>query len=118
MDRDDVGGTTLGLDDADPAETLGVGAAVGRLLPPVEQFLAFSEPDRVIADRERWLAALDRPLPSAGAGLETVLDELAEWVVPYGLRTPHPGFSGYIIGRATTAGLAAGLAAQVAGHFR
>jgi aromatic-L-amino-acid/L-tryptophan decarboxylase len=118
MDRDDVGGMTVSLDDPDPAETLGVDAAVGRLLPVVEQFLAFSEPDRVIADRERWLAALDRPLPSAGAGLETVLDELTEWVVPYGLRTPHPGFSGYIIGRATTAGLAAGLAAQVAGHFR
>lgn len=32
--------------------------------------------------------------------------------------TPHPGFSGYITGRATTAGIAAGLAAQVAGHCR
>ena len=118
MDRDIVKEMPASLGDPDPAETLHVDAAVGKLLPALEQFLAFSEPDRVIADRDRWMAALDRPLPSNGAGLETVLDELSEWVVPYGLRTPHPAFSGYIIGRATTAGIAAGIAAQVAGHFR
>lgn len=118
MDRDVAKEMPESLDDPEPAETLGVDAAVGRLLPTLERFLAFSGPDQVIADRERWLAALDHPLPSSGAGLETLLDELSEWVVPYGVRTPHPGFSGYITGRATTAGIAAGLAAQVAGHCR
>jgi aromatic-L-amino-acid decarboxylase len=106
------------LDDRDPAEILGLEAAVGRLLPSLTQFLAFSDRDRAIADRAEWVRALDRPLPAAGTGLDTVIDELSRWVIPNGLRTPHPGWSAYIVGRATTASIAAGIAAQVAGHVR
>lgn len=108
----------ISLDEPDPAATGGLEVAVGRLLPALERFLASAENDRAVTDRATWVAALDRALPDAGAGLDTVVDELARWVVPYGLRTPHPGFSAYITGRATTAGLAAGIAAQVAGHVR
>lgn len=94
MHRDVAKEMPESLDDPDPAETLGVDAAVGRLLPTLERFLAFSGPDQVIADRERWLAALDHPLPSSGAGLETLLDELSEWVVPYGVRDAAPRILG------------------------
>jgi hypothetical protein len=105
-------------DDRDPAEILGLEAAVGRLLPSLAQFLTFPDRDRAIADRAEWVRALDRPLPAAGTGLDTVIDELNRWVIPNGLRTPHPGWSAYIVGRATTASIAAGIAAQVAGHVR
>ena len=106
------------IDGTDPAELGRLEEAIGRLLPGLEEFLQFRGPDVAITDREAWVAALDRPLPADPAGLDTVLEELERWVVPHGQRTPHPGFMAYIIGRATTAPLAAGIAAQVAGHFR
>lgn len=109
---------TPGPEAPDQAELGRLEAAVGRLLPGLDRFLEFKEPDRAVAEREQWLAALDRPLPREGAGLDTVIDELDRWVIPYGMRSGQPGFTGYIIGRATTATLAAGLAAQAAGHFR
>src|SRR5688572_19979746 len=106
------------LDVADPAELGRLSETIGRLLPELERFIATDGPDLTVADRARWLAALDRPLPEGGAGLDVVTDELERWVIPYGLRTPEPGFMAYIIGRATTVTLASGIAAQVAGHFR
>ena len=111
-------GLTARLDGPDPAELGRLEASVRQLLPDLEGFLRFDAPDISVTDREAWIAALDRPLPDEPAGLETVLDELGSWLVPHGQRTPHPGFMAYIIGRATTAGLAAGIAAQTAGHFR
>jgi aromatic-L-amino-acid decarboxylase len=106
------------LEAEDPAELGRLTEAITRLLPPMEEFLASNGPDVAVTDRPTWSAALDRPLPEDGVGADAVVDELARWVVPYGLRTPHPGFVAYIIGRATTATLASGIAAQVAGHFR
>jgi aromatic-L-amino-acid decarboxylase len=106
------------LEVADSAELGRLGETIQRLLPELEQFLASEGPDRAVADRAEWVAALDRPLPVEGGGIEVVAEELARWVIPNGLRTPEPGFMAYIIGRATTATLAAGVAAQVAGHFR
>lgn len=103
---------------ADPAALDGLGAAIERLLPGLEAFLTADGADMAVRDRTAWIAALDRGLPAEGVGIDTVVEELARWVVPHGQRTPDPGFMAYIIGRATTATLAAGLAAQVAGHFR
>lgn len=102
----------------DPADLEGLNEAISRLLPSLEQFLASEGPDVAVTDRAEWTAALERPLPADGIGTDAVVDELARWVVPYGLRTPHRGFMAYIIGRATTSTLASGIAAQVAGHFR
>jgi aromatic-L-amino-acid decarboxylase len=106
------------LDVADPAELGRLSETIDRLLPGLERFMAADGPDLAVADRAAWLAALDRPLPDDGAGLDVLTDELERWVIPHGLRTPEPGFMAYIIGRATTATLASGIAAQVAGHFR
>lgn len=89
-----------------------------RLADGLETFLAFDEPDRSVIDRARWSAPLSGPVPETGVGVDAVLDELLTWVVPNGLRTPHPGFSGYILSRPTTAGIVAGTAATVAGHVR
>jgi aromatic-L-amino-acid/L-tryptophan decarboxylase len=102
----------------DAAELGRLTDVVTRLLPGLEAFLEGGGPDRAVADRAEWVAALDRPLPLGGIGIDGVTEELARSVIPYGLRTVEPGFMAYIIGRATTSTLASGLAAQVAGHFR
>lgn len=107
-----------GTEPSDPAELGRLEAAIGRLLPGLERFLASEGADVAVSHRAEWLGALERPLPADGIGLDAVVDELAQWIVPHGQRTPHPGFAAYIIGRATTAPLASGVAAQVAGHFR
>lgn len=107
-----------GTEPSDPAELGRLAEALGPLMPALERFLASGDPDVAVTHRAEWIGALDRPLPADGVGLDAVVDELSRWVVPHGQRTPHPGFAAYIIGRATTAPLASGVAAQVAGHFR
>ena len=104
--------------DADPAELGRLEETITRLLPELQAFLGSDEPHRAVAERSEWHAALDRPLPATGIGIDAVADELARHVIPYGQRTTDPGFAAYIIGRATTSTIASGLAAQVAGHFR
>jgi len=100
------------------AETGRLGEAIARLIPHLEAVWRFEGPETAVADRDRWLAALDRPLPTEGIGLDGVLDELVEWVVPYGTRVGKPGFSGYIVNGPTTTGVAAALAATAASPHR
>jgi aromatic-L-amino-acid decarboxylase len=64
--------------------------------------------------RSRWLPALDGMLPATGIGRDAVLAELAELVVANGLRTGHPGFSGWVTTMPTDVGVAADLAQAVA----
>lgn len=107
-----------GTTGADAAELGGLHDALSRIAPALDEFLRFGDADRAVERRAEWLAALDKPLPETGAGLDAVLDDLEHWIVPNGMRSPHPGFLAYIMGRATTAAVTASLAGQVAGHFR
>jgi len=103
---------------ADPSETERLGEAIGRLLPALEQFVRFEGTDPAGHEHGRWLARLDQPVPEVGSGLDEVLRELAEEVIPYGLRNGAPGFNGWITTAPTTVGAAASLAATVAGSQR
>jgi aromatic-L-amino-acid decarboxylase len=106
------------LEAADAAETGRLRASLERLLPSLERFGRFEGQDRAARDRAVWQAALERPLPKEGAGLDRLLEELSEVVVPYGERIGAPGFSGWVVNAPTTAGIAASLAANVAGSQR
>lgn len=102
----------------DTAETGRLTEAIARLLPHLEEVWRWEEPERALRDRARWQAALDRPLPAEGVGMDQVLDELVDHVIPYGTRVGKPGFSGFIVNGPTTTGVAAKLAAVAASPHR
>lgn len=105
-------------DDEDRAELARLDDAISRITASLEDFNRFEGPDPAARDRDRWTSALDESLPAQGTGLDAVLDELADVVIPYGLRNGAPGFSGWITTAPTTSGTAAALAADVAGSQR
>ncbi len=103
---------------SDQAETSRLAEATGRLIPALEQFTRYEGPDPAARGRERWRHQLDQPLPDHGVGLDAVLDELAQVVIPNGLRNGAPGFNGWVTTAPTTVGSVAILAAAVAGSQR
>lgn len=102
----------------DAAETGRIEAAVGALLPALERFNRFEGADPAAPERPTWAPHLDRPLPQEGRGLDAVVADLADVVVPHGLRNGAPGFSGWVTTAPTTAGLVAAVAATSAGSQR
>jgi aromatic-L-amino-acid decarboxylase len=106
------------MSDRDAGETRRLRDAVARVLPALEVFMRYEGEDRAGRDRDRWRSALDRPLPERGTGLETVLEQLATTVIPYGLRNGAPGFSGWITTSPTTGPAVAAFAAAIAGSQR
>ena len=97
----------------DRASTNDLSGAIAAVLPALERFVRFEGPDPARA-RSQWQPALDGPLPATGVGREAVLAELASLVVANGLRTGHPGFSGWVTTMPTDVGVAADLAQAVA----
>jgi aromatic-L-amino-acid decarboxylase len=95
-----------------------VGDAVRRIAPALERFYRFDGPDQTARRRAEWVAALDTPLPEEGRGLEVVLRTLTDVLIPNGLRNGAAGFSGWITTSPTSSGVAAALAASVAGSQR
>lgn len=59
---------------------------VNALLPALEWFNNFAGPDLAGPRRAKWRALLDQPLPEHAQGLESVLSDLREIVIPNGLR--------------------------------
>lgn len=104
--------------DADVAEVSRLSDAIARLLPALDAFNTFEGRDPAARNREAWRARLGGPLPERGIGLDRVLEELTETVIPNGLRNGAPGFNGWVTTAPTTAGSAASLAATVAGSQR
>ena len=98
---------------ADTATTDDLSGAVRALLPALTEFQRFTGPDPA-ARRSQWLPRVDRPLPRAGLGRDTVLRELAEVVIGSGLRLGHPGFTGWVTTAPSDVAAAAGLAQSVA----
>lgn len=102
----------------DPSETGRLSESLAAILPSLEAFNQFDGSDNAGRDRANWTALLDRSLPQSGAGLDEVLRELSEIVIPNGLRNGAPGFSGWVTTAPTTSAVAATLASTVAGSQR
>jgi len=99
----------------DAAATGDLTKAIETLLPALEQFLRFAEPERITRERADWSARLDEPLPQVGAGTEAVLALLRDVVIPNGVYLGSPGFSGWVANMPTTIPAAANFAAAIAG---
>jgi aromatic-L-amino-acid/L-tryptophan decarboxylase len=80
----------------DPAQIDGLSSAMMKVLPALEAFLEFKGLPDPARHRSVWLSKLTEPLPQKGQGAQAVWDALTKYYIPYGLRTGHPGFSGWI----------------------
>src|SRR5215471_20249841 len=110
--------SSVAVHGSDPAELGQLTATVERILPAIEQFRRYDGRDDAARARPGWLARLDLPLPEAGAGIDAVVADLAEVVIPNGSRVGEPGWSGFITTGPTTSAVAAWLAAASAGGQR
>ena len=104
--------------DPDAALTRDLGTYLKRILPALDQFTGYAEPDEGGRRRAEWMEQLQGPLPEEGEGIEAVVRVLEETVIPYGLRNGAPGFSGWVTTAPTVSGTVAGLAGMVAGSQR
>jgi aromatic-L-amino-acid decarboxylase len=95
------------------ARTDGLGAALARVLPALEEFLRLEPGPDPTRRRSLWRPALELPLPEQGVGADAVLAELAEIVIPHGLRVGAPGFSGWVTTMPTTIPAVASLASAL-----
>lgn len=102
----------------DASATAGLSTAVQTLLPALEEFLRFAPADAGETLRAGWKARLQEPLPAVGSGPAAVLELLREVIIPHGLRSGAPGFSGWVTTMPTTIPTAAALGAMVAGAAR
>ncbi len=83
----------------------------------LDEFLKFEHADAFQRSKS-WKAQLDQPLPLQGEGIEAVVSELRQTVIPNGSAVPNPGFSSFITTGATTASTLAFTAANIASPQR
>ncbi len=95
-----------------------LGEALQAIIPALEEFSRYAEPDQTATRQKEWKSALEQPLPQKGEGLDAVLSELSETFIPNGLRNGMPGFSGWVTTSPTTSAIVANLAGSVAGSQR
>lgn len=102
---------------SDAASTTRVSETVQRLLPALGEFNRFDGPDRAVP-RSEWLDKIDEPLPERGVGADETLALIEDVVIRRGLRTGHPGFTGWVTTAPSDVGVAADLAQTVSAAQR
>ncbi len=83
----------------------------------LDEYLKFEHPD-ALENRHIWEPTLDTPLPWRGVGIDQVIRDLVEQVIPNGSPVPKPGFTAYITTGATTASTLATTASNIASPQR
>ena len=76
----------------DSAEVGNLQDLLSRVGAGLDEFLKFENPDAV-ARQDHWKAALNIPLPGHGVGIDVVIRELVESIIPNGCRlytSPSP----------------------------
>jgi aromatic-L-amino-acid decarboxylase len=99
------------------AETGRIAASLATIGEALEAIATFRHPDAQ-HHAAAWMRHLDQPLPQAGAGLDAVLAELRDWIVPHGSAVSRPGFSAWVTTAPTTVAMAAATASMLAAPQR
>jgi aromatic-L-amino-acid decarboxylase len=102
---------------ADAAETGSLQALLSQIGAGLDEYLKFEHPDALHPGRS-WQEHLAIPLPREGIGIQGVVDELVQQIVPNGSAVPRPGFSSFITTGGTTASTLASTAASIASPQR
>lgn len=97
----------------DRAELGNLQHLLGKIGAGLDEFLKFEHPD-ALENEHVWKAILDVPLPECGVGIDQVVQELVEQVIPHGSPVTKPGFTSYITTGATSASTLATTAANMA----
>lgn len=83
----------------------------------LDRFLRFEHPD-AMQNPAPWKSALGGELPEHGVGIERVLAEMGEYLIPAGSPIPNPACTAFITTGATSIGALATLAGAVAAPQR
>jgi aromatic-L-amino-acid decarboxylase len=83
----------------------------------LDEFLKFESPD-AFSRHQDWRAALERPVPHQGIGIDAVTRELTEEIIPNGSPVTKPGFTAFITTGGTTVSTLASTAASIASPQR
>lgn len=101
----------------DNAETANLERLLSRMGKGLDQFLKFEHPDALRPDAT-WREYLDVALPQKGVGIDRVVEDLLQQVIPNGSAVPKPGFTSFITTGATSAAALAATAASIASPQR
>jgi aromatic-L-amino-acid/L-tryptophan decarboxylase len=110
--------TPVALGEPDPAELGRLTPTIEQLLPAVEEFWRYRDRDDAARARPDWLARAGSELPETGGGIDAVVRDLTEVIIPNGSRIGEPGWTGFITTGPTTSAVAAWLASATAGGQR
>lgn len=83
----------------------------------LDQYLCFEQAD-ALKNKHQWQSIVDANLPEKGVGIDKVLTELGESIIPNGSQIPRPGCTSFITTGATNIGALATLASAVAAPQR
>jgi aromatic-L-amino-acid decarboxylase len=101
----------------DKAETGRLEELLARVGGGLDQFLKFEHPD-AITRQETWRAELEQPVPQQGVGIDEVVRELVEQVIPNGSPVSKPGFTAFITTGGASVSTLASTAASIASPQR
>lgn len=102
---------------SDAAETGDLHSLLSRLALGLDEYLKFEHPDALHPSRS-WREHLNLALPREGIGIQGVLDELVQQVIPNGSAVPRPGFCSFITTGGVSASTLASTAASIASPQR
>jgi len=102
---------------SDAAETGDLQSWLSQVGAGLDEYLKFEHPDAQHPGA-RWREHLDIRLPHEGVGIQRVVHELVEHVIPNGSAVPKPGFCSFITTGGATASTLASTAASIASPQR
>jgi len=109
--------THKAIKNAESAEVNNLSSRLQQLGDYLETYQKFEHAD-AMDNYVEWKTILDHNAPNKGVGLDKVMDELGNVIIPNGSQIPNPGSTSFITTGATNAGVLANLSALVAAPQR